>query len=627
MTPRGRKARALLAVVVTHAERQIDREALVGLLWSDRAPQQGRASLRQCLVELRTACAPLLNITPNIVGLMSDQIEVLTTSGEKELLSGLNHIDPAFDRWLVALREQDQPADRSKVGITPDATSRVLPGLLRYSRRLVVVTVTCLLCAAGAFLAAHFLQSASGHAPPSVLVRSFKAVSRDQWAGVAADRLADDIVARMPQVEATREAEGTLENARSSAIKASDWVVEGEVRAQPSPSVQARIVSREGTTLWSRVFDAPISRPGKLEGDVAAAVATLITCAAGSPMRSHADAATAILLAACDAIGGPEGWTGEGSLPALRRFAEAVPDDALPHALLGTALAMAAVDAPEPLAGQERSEANSELAQATRIDRSTGMIYLGRSFLVPRSAPLQERETLLLRGLKVDPNNAYLNLYMADFLAGVGRNDAAASFARRALAMDPARPEFISETAQLLAQGGRPRMALQMLDKADEEYSASRILTGARFTILLRGGDPAGARAVMDRASMVPGFIEPAEQASIRDQSYAIERPHGKAAEEIARDLVAKAAADPGTASRPVLVLANLGRTNAAIDIALRETLVINVLFRPSSRGLLMDRRFPMVAKRQGLWTYWQSTRRWPDICREPQLPWRCAGS
>ncbi|WP_420853428.1 AfsR/SARP family transcriptional regulator, partial [Sphingomonas segetis] len=49
---RTRKARAVLAVLAVHG-RPMSRNALADLLWSDRAPAQARASLRQTIFELQ----------------------------------------------------------------------------------------------------------------------------------------------------------------------------------------------------------------------------------------------------------------------------------------------------------------------------------------------------------------------------------------------------------------------------------------------------------------------------------------------------------------------------------------------------------------------------------------------
>src|SRR5512134_1165125 len=53
--PAGRKVRALLACLALSPGQAWPREKLMALLWSDRAEEQARASLRQALTELRHA--------------------------------------------------------------------------------------------------------------------------------------------------------------------------------------------------------------------------------------------------------------------------------------------------------------------------------------------------------------------------------------------------------------------------------------------------------------------------------------------------------------------------------------------------------------------------------------------
>ena len=55
--PRARKAQGLLALLGTSPALRRSRAWLQDKLWSDRGPEQGAASLRQCLTEIRAALA------------------------------------------------------------------------------------------------------------------------------------------------------------------------------------------------------------------------------------------------------------------------------------------------------------------------------------------------------------------------------------------------------------------------------------------------------------------------------------------------------------------------------------------------------------------------------------------
>jgi hypothetical protein len=48
------------------------------------------------------------------------------------------------------------------------------------------------------------------------------------------------------------------------------------------------------------------------------------------------------------------------------------------------------------------------------------------------------------------------------------------------------------------------------------------------------------------------------------------------------------------------------------------------VWFRPSLHEFRRDPRFIQVVARSPLLRYWRSTGRWPDFCKEPDLPYDC---
>lgn len=116
--PRSRKTRAVLAVLALAGPRQVLRTELIALLWSRREREQGRASLRQSVHELRVSLGPhaetLLQAGRNHLLLLDDRLQVdvrvLTAATVSQpqglglyrpaLLSDLTGLDSAFDHWL-----------------------------------------------------------------------------------------------------------------------------------------------------------------------------------------------------------------------------------------------------------------------------------------------------------------------------------------------------------------------------------------------------------------------------------------------------------------------------------------------------------------------------------------------
>ena len=121
-TPPGRKVRALLACLALSPGISWPRERLMALLWSDRAEEQARASLRQALTELRHALgepSPLRTeqdtVSLDSSGIFIDAVEFarLAKAGKLDeaaalyrgpLLDGHGVRDGAYEDWLLVER-------------------------------------------------------------------------------------------------------------------------------------------------------------------------------------------------------------------------------------------------------------------------------------------------------------------------------------------------------------------------------------------------------------------------------------------------------------------------------------------------------------------------------------------
>jgi DNA-binding SARP family transcriptional activator len=114
LTPRGRKARALLAILALTPSRRRSRSALQDKLWSDRGPEQGAASLRQTLTEIRRTFGQhhrdCLISDLRGIGLAQDRVTVDIDTADlselaepvelPQLLEDVDVSDEEFDDWL-----------------------------------------------------------------------------------------------------------------------------------------------------------------------------------------------------------------------------------------------------------------------------------------------------------------------------------------------------------------------------------------------------------------------------------------------------------------------------------------------------------------------------------------------
>ncbi|NJM84312.1 MAG: hypothetical protein HC844_19365 [Tabrizicola sp.] len=131
-TPRGAKARALLAMLCQTPDRRRARRWLESRLWSDRGAEQASGSLRQALMEIRKALGDEANalITDRDSVALSDVTTDLETDpasaalvlqSGREFLEGIDIVDDAFADWLGEERARVE----ARMGTTRPDTARV----------------------------------------------------------------------------------------------------------------------------------------------------------------------------------------------------------------------------------------------------------------------------------------------------------------------------------------------------------------------------------------------------------------------------------------------------------------------------------------------------------------------
>ena len=137
LTPRGRKACALLAILALTPTRRRSRPALQDKLWSDRGPEQGAASLRQTLTEIRRTFGEryrdCLVSDMRGIGLDPDRVTVdLDTADLSELaltvelpllLDDIDVADEEFEDWLRDQRTAFEQRIRSSTPVAASSPS------------------------------------------------------------------------------------------------------------------------------------------------------------------------------------------------------------------------------------------------------------------------------------------------------------------------------------------------------------------------------------------------------------------------------------------------------------------------------------------------------------------------
>jgi hypothetical protein len=131
----NRRGMLIVALLCLQPDRSLDRETLCRLLWPDRFHAQAKASLRQCLLDLRhqfehEGCRNPLIVSRAAVGLDRN----LLTSDLSELEDVLAGGDalPLTNGWRSNGRRSKRGCDRALRGWSPDcvpqARCRPVPG-------------------------------------------------------------------------------------------------------------------------------------------------------------------------------------------------------------------------------------------------------------------------------------------------------------------------------------------------------------------------------------------------------------------------------------------------------------------------------------------------------------------
>ncbi|MGL4238299.1 AfsR/SARP family transcriptional regulator [Tabrizicola sp.] len=131
-TPRGAKARAILAMLCQTPDRRRARRWLEARLWSDRGADQASGSLRQALMEIRKALGDeadrleadrdSVRLSGVVTDLEQDQAAAAKAlQSGREFLEGIDIIDHAFEDWL----REERARVEAVMGTTRPALARM----------------------------------------------------------------------------------------------------------------------------------------------------------------------------------------------------------------------------------------------------------------------------------------------------------------------------------------------------------------------------------------------------------------------------------------------------------------------------------------------------------------------
>lgn len=126
--PAGRQ-KTLMALLASAPDMRRSRAWLIDKLWSDCAPQRGRANLRQLLYAIKQsfgdAFDDLFEVATDTVGFRPGRVELVGNPEDGELLEGFDTGEEGFEEWL---RDQRASGERAvaRFAKTPPADTQAL---------------------------------------------------------------------------------------------------------------------------------------------------------------------------------------------------------------------------------------------------------------------------------------------------------------------------------------------------------------------------------------------------------------------------------------------------------------------------------------------------------------------
>lgn len=722
VTPRGRKARAIIACLVAQAGTKLPRERIAELLWGDRGEEQARASLRQALTEIRHAAgdvAPLVQSDRYLLWIAADDvaIEQGELGPENALFDDLNHITSEFDAWLTMERarraaglmtglrrdvegllakgrgaaaiplldrmERLDPYDEDVLRLAmqaeyqarrPAAIEQRFKQMEARTRRDLGVSVTGdtkalhdrLIAALGqeprapagaspepaaphAAPASHAPATHSRHWPLALRiafgVAGLTAIGLATWplasgsqavtvavAGEGGD--ASDTLARGLRVDLSRLAGANLEE-----LTVVDEPADARFRVNVSTSrggnaSRANLtLSGEGELLWSGAVEASGNDVGSLQSQLVGKLGNALACAlhTSSGGQRLSNSTAKLFIAGCEQF---DDQARQTRIQQLRRVTQEAPKFAYGWAYLGRAEAIAYADgaAREPeKRGQLqplKQSALEHIARARALDPQIGVTYAAEAALYERHG--WARSIAVLReGIRRDPKEALLHESLSFSLNQVGRTSEAIDAAKQAAALKPLSAAHRAALISSFSHGGNLAAGRRELAEAQRLWPGSSDIRNAQFSMELRYGDPRVAQTLMDRGEAglggnTGGFGGP----QILMRARVSPTPENVA--RLIRFAAFEAERAPYAIGLRLQALGQFGAVEEAYQVLEqpgvieRLRIATEVLFRPHMEKIRQDRRFPAIAARLGLLTYWRSSGAWPDFCADPRLPYDC---
>ena len=272
-----------------------------------------------------------------------------------------------------------------------------------------------------------------------------------------------------------------------------------------------------------------------------------------------------------------------------------------------------------------RAEAVREAKRALELEPANGEAYLALALALPRFN-WEQREALLLKGMKADPGFGPAAVMEGRLRLAVGRDRDALFWFNRARNIDPLHNNNNFSTAVSLQSQGFPEESRKILEQMDAQWPDHIATRNAHFWVSLLAGKTAETLAILADAGRWPvGMNKKSAQAWRISLEAQADNEKVVRAIRAVKDSAAQGSLGPGEA---LLLLSLLKDIEGAFDQA-QHYIPLDpqwgpYLFLDATKPMRQDPRFMALAVKYGFAAYWRATGQWPDFCNQPDLPYDC---
>ena len=438
--------------------------------------------------------------------------------------------------------------------------------------------------------------------------------------------LARDLLAKLGNLHATQTEALRLIHGDDAGSKANLILeVDGSTRGPDATANLILLGGKNRALLWSKDFEQPLVKQGDLNQQLAYTAAKVLECAVealtskGARMREET---LKLYLNGCSAFSEQATADPRPLVPIFRAVVEKAPrfEGAWAKLINAEAEVVTSIDW-EADAQKFKPHLLRHLAEARKLNPDMAAVLIADANLIPSGA-FRRRMELLERAVERNPESPQAVAAYSSNLMTVGRTAESIDAARRTVLLDPLSPASRDILISALTYAGATDAALEELRKAELLWPGASNLLAARYRVHLRYGDPLEAQ----RIQRLGEFGGPHRDAFLRARI-------GPSPANIEKAIALPRAwhrQDQRAIAELAQVLGAFGKEEELFSILLNERLpndvswITDVLFRPALRNVRRDPRMIAVAKRIGLLDYWQTSGKWPDFCREPDLPYDC---